>query len=97
MISLLEKHDGNLDKELIITTLKDVLKYIEKGNILKNVNRLVELINEIGVKYHRLSGKLAKPARSSDNEIDRIRRKLEENNVFTDSHLLESITKNNKD
>ncbi len=97
MISLLEKHDGNLDKELIITTLKDVLKYIEKGNILKNVNRLVELINEIGVKYHRLSGKLAQPARSSDNEIDRIRRKLEESNVFTDSHLLESITKNNKD
>jgi serine phosphatase RsbU (regulator of sigma subunit) len=97
MITLIEKHDGSLDKELIITNLKDILKYIQKDNILKNVNRLVELINEIGVKYHRLSGKLTQPVGTPVNEIDRIRQKLEESKIFSNSHLLETITKNNKD
>ena len=44
--------------------------------------------NEIGAKYHRLSGKLTQAAHAPVNEIERVRRKLEESQILSNSHLL---------
>ena len=54
----LETHDGDLDTKMIRRNSKDMLKYIEKENILNNSDKILEQINELGIKNHQFKKKL---------------------------------------
>ena len=55
----LETHDGKLDSKLISQNSKDMLKYIEKENILNNSDKILEQINELGIKNQQFRTKVA--------------------------------------
>ena len=92
----LETHDGKLDSKLIRQNSKDMLKYIEKENILNNSDRILEQINELGIKNHQFRTKLAGKKTGRESQLDAIRKKIADKKVIKNENILNNITKTNK-
>jgi serine phosphatase RsbU (regulator of sigma subunit) len=92
----LETHDGDLDTKMIRRNSKDMLKYIEKENILNNSDKILEQINELGIKNHQFKTKLTGKKRGKESQLDLIRKKIAKKNVIKNEKILNNIAKTNK-
>jgi len=92
----LETHDGELDSKMISQNSKDMLKYIEKENILSNSDKILEQINELGIKNHQFKTKLTGKKPGKDSQIDAIRKKIAKKNVIKNEKILNKMAKTNK-
>jgi serine phosphatase RsbU (regulator of sigma subunit)/anti-sigma regulatory factor (Ser/Thr protein kinase) len=92
----LETHDGQLDSKLVNQNSKDMLKYIEKENILNNSDRILEQINELGIKNQQFKTKLIGKKSEKESQFDAIRKKIAKKNVIKNEKILNNITKTNK-
>jgi hypothetical protein len=96
-ISLLETNFSHFSGAEVVQNAKEMLKYIEKENILKNKDLLLEQINEIGIKQHKLRSQIARKSRVGTNKMDSVREKIAKKNLIKDVSLLDSMQKNNRD
>jgi serine phosphatase RsbU (regulator of sigma subunit)/anti-sigma regulatory factor (Ser/Thr protein kinase) len=92
----LETHDGDLDTKMIRRNSKDMLKYIEKENILSNSDKILEQINELGIKNHQFKTKLTGKKPGKDSQMDAIRKKIAKKNVIKNENILNNMAKTNK-
>jgi hypothetical protein len=92
----LETHDGDLDTKMIRRNSKDMLKYIEKENILNNSDKILEQINELGIKNHQFKTKLTGKKPGKESQLDAIRKKIAKNNVIKNENILNNMAKTNK-
>ena len=92
----LETHNGDLDSKMISQNSKDMLKYIEKENILNNPDKILVQINELGIKNHQFKTKLTGKKPGKESQLDAIRKKIANKNVLKNAKVLNNITKNNK-
>ena len=92
----LETHDSELDSKMISQNSKDMLKYIEKENILSNSDKILEQINELGIKNHQFRKKLTSKKQGGKSQLDAIRRKIAKQKVIKNEKILNNITKTNK-
>ncbi len=96
-INMLETNFDQFSASVASQNAKEMLKYIEKENILKNKNILLEQINEIGIKQHKLRMQIANKSRNGSVKLDAIREKIAKKNLIKDVSLLDSVQKNNRD
>ncbi len=92
----LETHDGELDTKMIRRNSKDMLKYIEKENILNNSDKILEQINELGIKNHQFRTKLTGKKPDKESQLDAIRKKIAKKNMIKNEKILNNIAKTNK-
>ncbi len=92
----LETHDGELDTKMIRQNSKDMLKYIEKENILGNSDKILEQINELGIKNHQFKTKLTGKKPGKESQLDAIRKKIAKKNVIKNEKILNNMAKANK-
>jgi serine phosphatase RsbU (regulator of sigma subunit)/anti-sigma regulatory factor (Ser/Thr protein kinase) len=92
----LETHDGDFDTKLIRRNSKDMLKYIEKENILSNSDKILEQINELGIKNNQFKIKLTGEKPGKESQLDAIRKKIAKKNVIKDKKILNNMAKTNK-
>jgi len=92
----LETHDGELDSKMIRQNSKDMLKYIEKENILNNSDKILEQINELGIKNHQFRTKLTGKKPEKESQLDAIRKKIAKKNVIKNEKILNNMAKTNK-
>jgi thermostable 8-oxoguanine DNA glycosylase len=93
---MLEDNLSQLTPGIVCQNAKEMLKYIEKENILKNKNILLEQINEIGIKQHNLRAKIVNNSRRKANKLDAVREKIAQKNLIKNVSLLDSQSKNNR-
>ena len=92
----LETHDGELNTKMIRQNSKDMLKYIEKENILCNSDKILEQINELGIKNHQFKIKLTGKKPGKESQLDAIRKKIAKKNMIKNEKILNNISKTNK-
>jgi len=92
----LETHDGKLDSKLVNQNSKDMLKYVEKENILNNSDKILEQINELGIKNQQFRTKLIGKKPEKESQLDAIRKKIAKKNVIKNEKILNNIAKTNK-
>ena len=92
----LETHDGEFDTKMIRQNSKDMLKYIEKENILNNSDKILEQINELGIKNHQFKTKLTGKKPDKSSQMDAIRQKIAKKNVIKNEKILNNMAKTNK-
>jgi hypothetical protein len=73
-----------------------MLKYIEKENILNNSDKILEQINELGIKNHQFKTKLTGKKSGGGSQLDAIRKKIANKNVIKNKKILNNISKTNK-
>jgi hypothetical protein len=91
----LETHDGELNTKMIRQNSKDMLKYIEKENILSNSDKILEQINELGIKNHQFRIKLTGKKPGKESQLDAIRKKIAKKNMIKNEKILNNISKTN--
>jgi hypothetical protein len=94
-IALLEENTDSYKPHEIIQNAKEMLKYIEKENILNNSNLILEQINQMGVRIHGLKSGVSKK-KSQISELDSIRKKISQKNLIKNVELLENISKSSR-
>jgi serine phosphatase RsbU (regulator of sigma subunit)/anti-sigma regulatory factor (Ser/Thr protein kinase) len=92
----LETHDGEFDTKMIRRNSKDMLKYIEKENILNNSDKILEQINELGIKNQQFRTKLTGKKPEKESQLDAIRKKIAKKNVIKNEKILNNMAKTNK-
>jgi serine phosphatase RsbU (regulator of sigma subunit)/anti-sigma regulatory factor (Ser/Thr protein kinase) len=95
-VSMLETNFNHFLHSNTTQNAKEMLKYIEKENILKNKDILLKQINEIGIKQHSLRAQIAGKTRNNAVKLDSLREKIEKKNLIKDVSLLDSLQKNNR-
>jgi len=95
-VSLLETNFKHFSHSNTTQNAKEMLKYIEKENILKNKDILLKQINEIGIKQHNLRAQIASKTRKNSVKLDSLREKIAKKNLIKDVSLLDSLQKNNR-
>jgi serine phosphatase RsbU (regulator of sigma subunit)/anti-sigma regulatory factor (Ser/Thr protein kinase) len=92
-----EENIAEFKSKQIISEIKDLLKYVEQDNILKNSGQILTQINEVGIKQRYFKEQISKKTVTNKSEIDTIRQKIAKKNIIKDISILESISKSNKD
>jgi serine phosphatase RsbU (regulator of sigma subunit)/anti-sigma regulatory factor (Ser/Thr protein kinase) len=92
-IELLTLNADNFDEEEIVQNTNEILKYIEKENILAALNRLYELINELGIRHSRIKMKAMKPVRKHVSEMDLVRKKIAQKKLLKNLSLVAETIK----
>ena len=95
-ITFLEENLTEISATQASQNAKEMLKYIEKENILKNKDVLLEQINEIGLQQHSLRSRLIKKSRNNHSQVDTVREKILQKKLIKDSSVLGSVSKNNR-
>lgn len=96
-IELLEKNADNFEEDEIVQNTNEILKYIKKENILNAIDRLYELINELGVKQSQIRMKTMKSGRKRVSELDSVRKKIAQKKILKNVSLLEESAKTQRD
>ncbi len=94
--NFMDEHIKELDKEIILTNVKDLLKYIEKDNKFKDYGKLFESINKIGLIQRSLEQSLKTTKTGSENQFDKIREKILNKNMIENTSLLELLSEDKK-
>ena len=92
----MDEHIKELDKEIILTNVKDLLKYIEKDNKFKDYSKLFESINKIGLIQRSLEQSIKAEKPDSAKQFDKIREKILNKNMIEDTSLLELLSDDKK-
>jgi hypothetical protein len=79
-----------------IQNAKEMLKYIEKENILNNSKSILEQINEIGVQQQKLKSRFIKKTEQPASQLDEIRKKITQKNLIKNVSILESLSKSDR-
>jgi hypothetical protein len=95
-ITLLEDNFDAITGSIVTQNAKEMLKYIEKENILKNKDVLLEQINEIGIKQHNLRSKITGNPHKKAGQLSSVRDKIAKKNLIKNVSLLDSQSKNNR-
>jgi hypothetical protein len=96
-IGFLEDNVNEFDPKQIVKDTKEMLKYIEKENILNNSDKILEQINELGIKHHQFKEDISSKKSETKSELDSIRKKIAKKNLIKNISILESISKSNRD
>ena len=95
-LEIIETSAGGLDERTLMQNSKEMLKYIEKENILSNSTRILEQINELGIKNHQLHSQMTSSKKGNKSQLDSIRQKLAKGNVIKNDRILNNIAKTNR-
>ncbi|MGD9898883.1 MAG: SpoIIE family protein phosphatase [Calditrichaceae bacterium] len=95
-VALLESKFKDLGKEFAYSKLKDLLKYVEKDYILNVQSSLTEINNKIGIIRRHITAKLSAAKTKNSSEMDIARKKLAQKKIVSNTSLLESLVKNDK-
>jgi len=95
-IETIEKQASELKSEIIVQNTKDMLKYIEKENILGNSRTILEQINELGIKNHQIQVQIRKSKPGKRSQMDSLREKIAKNNVIKNEKILNNMAKTNR-
>ena len=96
-ISLIRDNFENFAKKEAIQNTKEMLKYIEKENILKNSKSILEQINEIGIKQQKIKLKFEKKSAQPVSQLEAIRKKITQKNLIKNVSILESLSKSDRE
>ena len=96
VFSFMDEHIKELDKEIILTNVKDLLKYIEKDNKFKDYSKLFESINKIGLIQRSLEQNIKAEKPDSAKQFDKIREKILNKNMIENASLLELLSDDKK-
>ena len=96
IFTFIDTNKDTLKKPVILTNVKELLKYIENGNKFKDYSKLFESINKIGLIHRNLEQSLKAAQIASVNQLDQIRDKIMDKKIISDSALLESMAKERK-
>jgi len=95
-IEALERNTSELKSEMIVQNTKDMLKYIEKENILSNSGTILEQINQLGIKNQQFQSMIGKSKPGKRSSMDSIREKIAKNNVIKNEKILNNMAKSNR-
>ncbi len=95
-VALLESKFKDLGKDFAYSKLKDLLKYVEKDYILTAQSSLTEVNNKIGIIRRHITAKLSAAKTKQSSEMDLARKKLAQKKIVSNTSLLESLVKNDK-
>jgi serine phosphatase RsbU (regulator of sigma subunit)/anti-sigma regulatory factor (Ser/Thr protein kinase) len=95
-LEFMESNTAKMDDQTITQNSKDILKYIEKENILSNSTRILEQINEVGIKNHHLQSQVKSTKSENQSQLDSIRKKLAKGNIIKNNKILNNIAKTNR-
>ena len=94
--SFMDTHIKELDKKIILTNVKDLLKYIEKDNKFKDYGKLFESINKIGLIQRTLEQEVSTQKSAPQDQFEKIREKILNKNMIEDTSLLELLSEDKK-
>jgi serine phosphatase RsbU (regulator of sigma subunit)/anti-sigma regulatory factor (Ser/Thr protein kinase) len=89
----IHENADSLDSKLIINSAKDLLNCIRKDNKLDDYSRIFETINHIGLIQHKLRRQATNSKLGQSNQMDRIRKKIADNDIVSTRSILESLAK----
>ena len=92
-LNYVEEHLDEIGEKAAAQNAKEMLKYIEKQNILKNSESILELINELGIKLHQLKARGTKKFSQNQLELDSIRKKIAQKKLINDVTILGTVSK----
>ena len=95
-IETMETNTTELKPELIAQNTKDMLKYIEKENILSNSRTILEQINELGIKNHQIQSQISKNKPGKRSQMDSLRERIAKSNVIKNEKILNNMAKTNR-
>ena len=88
----------SFNKNQIEQKVKEILKYIEKENILKSNSEMIhEQINELGIKNHRLTEEIENKVDKKNIELEKVRKKIAKKSILKNQKILESFSKSIKE
>jgi serine phosphatase RsbU (regulator of sigma subunit)/anti-sigma regulatory factor (Ser/Thr protein kinase) len=97
-IEFFTNNADSLNSDQIVQNIKEILKYIEKENILTSSSELIhEQINEIGVKYLQFYQKINNKYVKHNLEFEKVRKKIAKKNILKNHTFLENYTKSIKE
>jgi serine phosphatase RsbU (regulator of sigma subunit)/anti-sigma regulatory factor (Ser/Thr protein kinase) len=97
-IEFLKNNVDIFNKNEIVQNMKEILKYIEKENILNSSSEAIyEQINEIGVKYIQFNQNMNSTYVKKDIEFEKVRKKIAKKNILKNQKILENYTKSIKE
>ena len=70
-----------------------MLNCIRKDNKLDDYSRIFETINHIGLIQHKLRRQATNSKLGQSNQMDRIRKKIADNDIVSTRSILESLAK----
>jgi len=85
------------DQREAIRNAKEMLKYIEKENILNNSKSILEQINEIGIRQQKLKSRFLKKSKEPISQLEAIRKKITQKNLIKNVSILESLSKSDRE
>ncbi len=88
---------AEFDQREAIQNAKEMLKYIEKENILNNSKSILEQINEIGIRQQKLKSRFVKKSKEPLSQLDAIRKKITQKNLIKNVSILESLSKSDRE
>jgi hypothetical protein len=94
-LEFIETNAANFETKMISQNTKDMLKYIEKENILSNSNIILEQINELGIKNHQLREQIVRKKPGKNSQLESVRRKIADKKVIKKGKILDNIAKTN--
>ena len=95
-LTLIHDNFGEFPKKEAIQNAKELLKYIEKENILNNSKSILEQINKIGIQQQKLKSRFAKKQEAPPSQLDEIRKKITQKNLIKNVSILESLSKSDR-
>ncbi len=94
-LEFMETNAANFETKMISQNTKDMLKYIEKENILSNSNIILEQINELGIKNHQLREQIVRKMPGKNSQLESVRQKIADKKVIKKGKILDNIAKAN--
>jgi len=94
-LEFMETNAVNFEEKMISQNTKDMLKYIEKENILSNSSIILEQINELGIKNHQLREQITRKKPDKNSQLESVRRKIADKKVIKKGKILNNIAKTN--
>ncbi len=89
-----QSKSGNKPEQAeLIQFVKEILKYIEKQNILTNSDRILEQVNQFAIMTNKLRMNPADVANAEPSEFEMVRGKITKKKLLKNLTLLEEITK----
>jgi len=91
--SFISNNFENIRKDHIVSSIKDLLKCLQKDNKLEDYSQIFETINKIGLIQHKLKQEVTPHKLGRSKEFDRIRQKIAQKELISSRAILESIVK----
>jgi hypothetical protein len=95
-LTVIRDNFSEIEPKEAIQNAKEMLKYIEKENILNNSKSILEQINEVGIQQQKLKSRFLKNPKQPASQLDAIRKKITQKNLIKNVSILESLSKSDR-